>query len=115
MLRALGRGSAQSSSSGELLALGKELMAGARAMGSARSLQAALLYRARMAIALLTLCPPRRTNFINPPRIEVVGEPMAMLQAAGVGRSQTDAGSAAPDPILALFARPVKQGLGAER
>jgi hypothetical protein len=74
MLRALGRGSAQSSSSGELLALGKELMAGARAMGSARS-----------------------------------------LQAAGVGRSQTDAGSAAPDPILALFARPVKQGLGAER
>jgi hypothetical protein len=34
-------------------------------MGGVPSLQAALLYRDGMAIALLTLCPPRRTNFVN--------------------------------------------------
>jgi integrase/recombinase XerD len=52
-------------SSGELLALGKELMARAEAMGGVPSLHAALLYRDGMAIALLTLCPLRRTNFVN--------------------------------------------------
>jgi site-specific DNA recombinase len=50
----------------------------------------------------------------DPPRIEVVPELMAMLQTAGVGRSQTDAGSAAPDPVLALFVSSVKPDPGGE-
>ena len=51
-------------SSGELLALGEELMAKAEAMGGGPSLAAALLYRDGLMIALLTLCPLRRKNFI---------------------------------------------------
>ncbi len=51
-------------SSGELFALGEELMAKAEAMGSGPSLTAALLYRDGLMVALLTLCPLRRKNFI---------------------------------------------------
>ncbi len=70
------------------------------------------LEAARALIDKVILHPPEIDG--DPPGIELVGELMGMLQAAGVGRIQTDAGSAAPDPVLALFVSSVKQGPGAE-
>jgi DNA invertase Pin-like site-specific DNA recombinase len=69
------------------------------------------LEAARALIDQVIINPPETDG--DPPRIEVVGELMAMLQAAGVGRGRTDAGSTAPDPVLSLFVSSVKHGPGA--
>jgi DNA invertase Pin-like site-specific DNA recombinase len=70
------------------------------------------LEAARSLIDRVILHPPKDGG--DPPHIELVGELMAMLKAAGVDRLQACERSAEGDPVLGLFVSSVKEAPGAE-
>jgi site-specific DNA recombinase len=67
------------------------------------------LEAARRLIDKVTIYPP--TDDDDPPRIELVGDLMALLQAAGVASGGPEVEG---DPVLASFVSSVKEGPGAE-
>jgi hypothetical protein len=70
------------------------------------------LEAARSLIDKVIIHPPETDG--EPPGIELIGELIALLQAAGMGRPQSFDTLAEPDPVLALFVSSVKEDLGAE-
>jgi hypothetical protein len=70
------------------------------------------LEAARVLIDRVILHPPKDDG--DPPNIELVGELMAMLTAAGLGRPQSSERGPEADPVLALFVSSVKEDQGAE-
>ena len=73
--------------------------------------QPAALEAARSLIDKVIVSPPEIDG--DPPGIELVGELMAMLQAAGMGAANL-LGAGPPDPVLALFVSSVKKDPGAK-
>jgi site-specific DNA recombinase len=70
------------------------------------------LEAARALVDKVIIHPPETDD--DPPRIELVGDLMVMLQAGGVGRAQAKVGVAAYDRVLGLFVSSVKEGPGAK-
>jgi hypothetical protein len=73
----------------------------------ARGRDCEMLETARALIDKVFIHPPENDD--DPPGVELVGDLMAMLQAAGVGRPQAKNSAAVPDPVLALFVSSVKE------
>jgi hypothetical protein len=69
------------------------------------------LEAARSLIEKVIVYPPETDN--DPPRVELVGELIAMLQAGGVSAPQSGAQSAGPDAVLSMFVSSVKEAPGA--
>jgi DNA invertase Pin-like site-specific DNA recombinase len=67
---------------------------------------------ARALIDKVVVHPPRSDG--DPPGIELAGELMALLQAAGVPGAASADNARELDPVLALFVSSVKEGPGAE-
>jgi site-specific DNA recombinase len=67
---------------------------------------------ARTLIEKVVIHPPQGDD--DPPGIELIGELMALLAAAGVEGAEPDERAPAPDPVLGLFVSSVKAGPGAE-
>ena len=74
--------------------------------------QPAALEAARSLIDKVIVSPPETDG--DPPGIELVGELLAMLQAAGMETHNDQHDDVRPDPVLALFVGSVKKGPGAE-
>jgi site-specific DNA recombinase len=70
-----------------------------------------LLEAARALIDKVIIHPPQDDD--EPPGVELVGDLMAMLQAAGVGQTFTKDGAPAKDPVLAAFVSSVRATPGA--
>jgi hypothetical protein len=67
---------------------------------------------ARALIDKVVVHPPQSDG--DPPGIELAGELMALLQAAGVPGAASADNAPELDPVLALFVSSVKEGPGAE-
>jgi site-specific DNA recombinase len=68
------------------------------------------LESARALIHKILIHPPETE--CDPPGIELTGELMALLQAAGLNSTAEKGSAASHDPILELFVSPVKEGSG---
>ena len=67
---------------------------------------------ARALIERVVVHPPEIDD--DPPRIELIGELMALLTTAGLGANDNRAGASRPDPVLELFVSSVKAAPGAK-
>ena len=70
------------------------------------------LEAARALIDQVIVHPPDIDG--DPPRVELIGELMALLKAGGLSNPQSVSQSATPDPVLAMFASSVKAAPRAE-
>jgi DNA invertase Pin-like site-specific DNA recombinase len=71
-----------------------------------------LLEAARALIDKVVIHPPNADG--DPPGVELVGELMAMLRAAGVGGVEPGSGHPADDPVLSMFVSSIKEAPGAK-
>jgi hypothetical protein len=70
------------------------------------------LEAARSLIEKVVVYPPETDN--DPPRVVLVGDLIALLQAGGVSSPQSGAQSVAPDGVLSMFVSSIKEAPGAK-